>query len=89
MLSSTGERIGKALGVIVRTPPGKKSMSARFGDMPIGTSEGSRSVIQVPKTFNGRGENDSMLIDLSQWERSRCQLRGAQLGTYRSFLKIP
>src|SRR5271168_1966907 len=46
----------------VRTPPGKKSTSARLGDIPGGTSEGSRSVTQVPKMFSGSGENVSMLM---------------------------
>src|SRR5579863_7885674 len=44
----------------VRTPPGKNSTSLRLGDIPAGTSEGSRRVTQVPKTFNGNGEKDSI-----------------------------
>src|ERR1700691_3405975 len=44
----------------VRTPPGKKSTSARLGDIPGGTSEGSSSVIQVLNTFSGNGEKVSI-----------------------------
>ncbi|GEM_PF-5498870 len=44
----------------VRTPPGKKSTSARLGDMPGGTSDGSSSVIHEPNTLSGRGENVSI-----------------------------
>jgi hypothetical protein len=46
----------------VRTPPGKKSTSPRFGDIPDGTSEGSSSVIQVPNVLSGKGAKVSMLI---------------------------
>jgi hypothetical protein len=49
--------------------PGKKSTSARFGDMPGGTSEGSSSVIQVLNTLSGNGENDSMDMSLARRKR--------------------
>ena len=49
----------------VRTPPGKKSTSERFGDMPAGTSEGSSRVTHVLKTLRGNGEKVSMLMGFS------------------------
>jgi hypothetical protein len=80
-----------------RTPPGKNSTSLRLGDIPAGASEGSRRVTQVPKTFNGNGEKESM--DMVRWAfvalpflRARRRLDRASRRTkegYCSFLKIP
>src|SRR5690348_502589 len=46
----------------VRTPPGKNSTSARFGDSPGGTSDGSSNVIHDPNVFSGSGAKDSIDI---------------------------
>jgi hypothetical protein len=37
--------------------------------MPGGTSDGSSSVIQLPKTLSGNGENDSMDMSLARRKR--------------------
>src|ERR1700735_1357751 len=46
----------------VCTPPGKNATSANDGDIPAGTSDGSRSVTQVPKVLSGIAEKVSIDI---------------------------